>query len=85
MRKQRPAKEIVQEFHHLAGRLRNWPERILVHYFKECLDEELLKICLCRAPGEFIHEWYQVAVAMNNEIRQHCRAALEKLPRRQLG
>lgn len=49
MMKQRgwPTKEIVQEFHHLAGKFRNWPERILMHYFKKCLDEELLKICLC--------------------------------------
>ncbi|KAG8137778.1 hypothetical protein E2320_003729 [Naja naja] len=44
-----PAKEIVKEFRCLAGRLSNWPKRILVHYFKECLDEELLKICICRA------------------------------------
>ncbi|ETE62037.1 hypothetical protein L345_12209, partial [Ophiophagus hannah] len=35
-----PAKEIVKEFLRLAGRLSNWPEQILVHYFKECLDEE---------------------------------------------
>lgn len=41
--KRHPAKEVVQEFHCQTGKLRNWPERNLVHYFKEYINEELLK------------------------------------------
>ncbi|ETE64778.1 hypothetical protein L345_09452, partial [Ophiophagus hannah] len=64
--KSRPAKELVLEFRHLATSLRHWSQRILVHYFQEILDEELLKICLCHGlPEDRIYEWYWMAIAMN--------------------
>lgn len=37
----RPAKEYVGEFQRLTGKLRHWPERLLVHYFKGGLDQEI--------------------------------------------
>ncbi|ETE67941.1 hypothetical protein L345_06266, partial [Ophiophagus hannah] len=55
--KGRPTKELVLEFRCLATNLRHWSQRILVHYFQENLDEELLKICLCRGlPEDRIYE-----------------------------
>lgn len=41
------AKEYVQEFRRIAGKLWHWPERLLVYFFKEGLDKELLYICVC--------------------------------------
>ncbi|ETE65851.1 hypothetical protein L345_08375, partial [Ophiophagus hannah] len=70
--KGKPAKELMLEFRCLATNLRHWLERMLVHYFKESLDEELLKICLCcELPDDRIHEWYQIAIAMDNALKQH--------------
>ncbi|KAG8137319.1 hypothetical protein E2320_004564 [Naja naja] len=81
----KPAKELMLEFRHLATNLRNWPERMLVHYFKESLDEEMLKICLCcELPDDKIHEWYRIAIAMDNALKQHRRNSTERQPGRQL-
>ncbi|ETE56632.1 hypothetical protein L345_17657, partial [Ophiophagus hannah] len=55
--KGRPAKDLVLEFRCLATNLRHWSQRLLVHYFQESLDEELLKICLCHGlPEDRIYE-----------------------------
>lgn len=81
-----PVKEVVQEFCRQAARLRNCPECILVHYFKECIYEELLKMCLCwGVSDDRVFKWYKVATVMDNELRQHRRTMLEKQPQRQLG
>ncbi|KAG8139486.1 hypothetical protein E2320_002250 [Naja naja] len=81
--KGRPAKELVLEFRHLVTSLRHWSERILVHYFQESLDEELLKIC-CGLPEDRIYEWYRMAIAMDNVLRLHRRSNTERQPRTQL-
>lgn len=41
----RPAKELKWEFRRLAGKLRDWPERLMVHTFKEALDLDLRQAC----------------------------------------
>ncbi|KAG8139841.1 hypothetical protein E2320_002610 [Naja naja] len=38
----RPTKEYIQQFCRVAGMLRQWQERLLVYFFKESLDHELL-------------------------------------------
>lgn len=40
------AKEYVLEFRRVASKLRHWPERLLVYFFKENLDWELLHACV---------------------------------------
>lgn len=47
-----PTKEYIQEFRRVAGKLRQWPEKLLLHFFKEGLDCELLHVCIYRGvPG----------------------------------
>ncbi|ETE63213.1 Retrotransposon-derived protein PEG10, partial [Ophiophagus hannah] len=38
-----PTKDLVLEFRRLTTNLKHWSQRLLVHYFQESLDEELLK------------------------------------------
>lgn len=42
----RSAKEYIKEFKKIAGRLRVWPERLLVHQFHMGLDRELRQACI---------------------------------------
>lgn len=44
----RPARDYVKEFCTLAGRLRAWPERLLVHQFRSGLDRELRQASVYR-------------------------------------
>lgn len=43
----RPAK-YVRDFRRVTGRLRQWSERSLIHYFKQGLDRDLLQACIYR-------------------------------------
>lgn len=37
-KKGHPTKELVWKFQRVAGKLRDWPEHLLAHHFKEALD-----------------------------------------------
>lgn len=41
-------KEYVREFRRVAGKLRYWPERLLVYHFKKGFDKELRWVCIYR-------------------------------------
>ncbi|ETE60040.1 hypothetical protein L345_14221, partial [Ophiophagus hannah] len=73
-----PAKVYVREFQRLTGKLQYWPERLLVHFFKEGLDKELCNTCVCQGISDRIHDWYQMVVAMDIELHWHPRDAREK-------
>ncbi|KAG8148169.1 hypothetical protein E2320_022436 [Naja naja] len=77
----RPSKEYVREFHRIDGKLRHWPKRLLVHFFKEGFDKELCHTCICWGVPDRIHDWYQMAVAMDLELHQHQKEAPEKKPK----
>lgn len=42
----RPVKEYVREFRRVAGLIERWPERSLVHHFKNGLDNNLFQACI---------------------------------------
>lgn len=65
--------------------MRYWPEHLLLHYFKEDLDQELCNTCVFHGVNNHIHDWYQMAVAMDLEIHSYCKETSEKKPRRQFG
>lgn len=46
------AKEFIWEFRCIAGKLRQWPEWLLVYHFKESLDWELLQACIYQGGPE---------------------------------
>ncbi|KAG8139509.1 hypothetical protein E2320_002275, partial [Naja naja] len=66
----------------IPRKLQDWPECLVVHYFKEGQDKELLKICLCHGVSDRIHSWHWMAIMMNLKPKEEM---LEKKPRRQLG
>lgn len=66
----RPAWEYVQEFRKIAGRLRGWPDRLLVHQFHMGLDWELRQACVYRGLRSDISDWYKVAVGLDVGLRE---------------
>lgn len=69
----RPAKEYVREFRRVAGKLQQWPECLLIYYFKEGLDRELFHACIYRGVPDWIHDWQQMVVALDIELKQYKR------------
>lgn len=53
-----PTKEYVWEFWKIAGRIREWSERSLIHYFKEGLDHDLFQACTYWGIPDPLREWY---------------------------
>lgn len=49
----RPVTEYIREFRRLSGKLRGWPERLVVHHFKTCLDRALRQACVPRSATPF--------------------------------
>lgn len=47
-----------------------WLERLLVYFFKECLDHELLNACIYWVVPDQIHKWYQMAVMMDLKLKR---------------
>lgn len=54
----RPAKDYVKEFWMIAGRLRAWPEHMLVHQFHLGLDRDLRQACVYRGLPPCLSEWF---------------------------
>ncbi|XP_039176537.1 uncharacterized protein LOC120297685 [Crotalus tigris] len=40
----RPVREFIREFQRVAGRLRSWPEKLLVHHFRHGLDVDYVRL-----------------------------------------
>ncbi|KAM3835807.1 uncharacterized protein M6D78_010313 [Vipera latastei] len=61
----RPAVRYVGEFRKVAGRLRSWPERLLVHHFKAGLDSALRRACVVRGVPARLQDWFRVAIELD--------------------
>lgn len=64
----------------MFSKLWQWPERLLVYFFKESLDHELLHACIYRGVPDQIHEWHWMTVAMDLELKRYkkCGATEQK-------
>ncbi|KAK9401553.1 hypothetical protein NXF25_012267 [Crotalus adamanteus] len=69
----RPIREFIREFQRVAGRLRTWPERLLVHHFRNGLDKELRQACIIRGVPCRLHDWFKVVTELYNGL-QECRS-----------
>lgn len=66
----RSADDYVREFRRVAGKLRVWPERLLVHQFKVGLDCTLYQACAYRGLPYQLSNWYQAVVELDAELRE---------------
>ncbi|XP_058032369.1 uncharacterized protein LOC131194853 [Ahaetulla prasina] len=48
----KPLKQFVWDFRRVAGNLRHWPDRVLLHFFKEAIDQNIRKACSTRGIPE---------------------------------
>ncbi|XP_058021226.1 uncharacterized protein LOC131189232 [Ahaetulla prasina] len=64
----KPLKQFVWDFRRVAGNLRHWPEAILLHYFKEAIDQNIRKACSTRGIPEQLNTWYNVSIALDREF-----------------
>ncbi|XP_039191766.1 UDP-GlcNAc:betaGal beta-1,3-N-acetylglucosaminyltransferase-like protein 1 isoform X1 [Crotalus tigris] len=78
----RPAKDYIREFQKLAGRLRSWPDRLLVHHFCNGLDNEIRRACIVRGIGGRLSDWFKAAMELDIGLREHTSGRENRLPPR---
>lgn len=74
----RPALDYIREFRWVAGRLRGWPERLLVHQFRGGLDRDLRQACVYPGISHRLQGWYQAVIDLDTGLREFC-------PKRDMG
>lgn len=75
-----PVKELVWQFRRLAGKVQDWPGRLLVHPFKNALDPELRRACSIRGVTEGIQNWYTTAAMLDYDLHPHRNLTLKSRP-----
>lgn len=73
----RPLVEYIREFRRLAGKVRGWPERLLVHQFKTGLDRVLRQACVTRGLPPRLVAWIQAATEIDAELKRDDRSRLD--------
>ncbi|KAK9395714.1 hypothetical protein NXF25_019075 [Crotalus adamanteus] len=68
--KGRPVREYVREFQQVAGRLRTWPERLLVHNFHWGLDKDLRQACVMRGVPPRLQDWFRVVSELDAGLQE---------------
>ncbi|KAK9409824.1 Retrotransposon-derived protein PEG10 [Crotalus adamanteus] len=76
----RPAKDYIRGFQKLAGRLRSWPDRLLVHHFRNGLDNEIRRACIVRGIGGRLTDWFKAAMELDIGLREHSSGPDDVLP-----
>ncbi|XP_039197259.1 malonyl-CoA-acyl carrier protein transacylase, mitochondrial isoform X1 [Crotalus tigris] len=66
----RRATDYVREFRRVAGRLRSWPERLLVHQFRAGLDRELHQACVLRGVPSRLQDWFRVVIDLDTGLQE---------------
>ncbi|KAK9395616.1 RTL1: Retrotransposon-like 1 [Crotalus adamanteus] len=66
----RPVREYIREFQRVAGRLRSWPECLLVHHFQAGLDSELRRACVVRGIPSRLPEWFKVVMELDAGLQE---------------
>ncbi|KAM3843808.1 uncharacterized protein M6D78_001968 [Vipera latastei] len=65
----RPVIDYIREFQQVAGKLRSWPERHLVHHFRAGLDGALHRACICGIPSR-LQDWFLVTVELDVGLQE---------------
>ncbi|KAK9395611.1 hypothetical protein NXF25_018972, partial [Crotalus adamanteus] len=55
----------------LAGKLRGWPERLLVYQVRDGLSREVYQNCLPRGIPDDLHAWYQLATTVEVDLMEY--------------
>lgn len=71
--------EYVRNFRQVAGRLRSWPEHLLVHHFWAGLDWELRQACVIMGVPNQLQEWFQVVVELDTGLQEFRRRGEDPL------
>lgn len=66
-----PMAEYIWEFWRVAGKLRHWPEWLLVYHFKNDLNSELFHACLSWGIPYQIHDRYRMATVIDLDMREY--------------
>ncbi|KAK9395748.1 hypothetical protein NXF25_019109 [Crotalus adamanteus] len=79
----RPAREYVRDFQRVAGRLRSWPECLLVHHFRAGLDKDLRWVCVVRGIPCRLPEWFRVVTELDAGLQEFQRMPeTQQIPQR---
>ncbi|KAK9409631.1 hypothetical protein NXF25_000806 [Crotalus adamanteus] len=78
----RPVREYVRDFQRVAGRLRSWPEHLLVHHFRAGLDKDLRRACVVRGIPCQLPEWFRVITKLDAGLQEFQRMPeIQQIPR----
>ncbi|KAK9406808.1 hypothetical protein NXF25_005582 [Crotalus adamanteus] len=66
----RPVQDYIRDFQKVAGRLRSWPDHLLVHHFRTGLDIDLRRACVVRGIVGRLSEWFKAAVELDVGLRE---------------
>ncbi|KAK9397281.1 hypothetical protein NXF25_020642 [Crotalus adamanteus] len=69
--KGRPVQEYIREFQKVAGRLRSWPDSLLIHHFRTGLDTTIRQACIVRGVVGRLADWYRAVVELDVGLRDH--------------
>ncbi|KAG8139418.1 hypothetical protein E2320_002181 [Naja naja] len=64
------AVEYVPDFHRVVGKLRAWPERLLVHQFRVGLDRELCQSCVYQGISHQLQNWFQAVIDLDAGLQE---------------
>ncbi|KAK9411889.1 hypothetical protein NXF25_003064 [Crotalus adamanteus] len=67
----RPVQEYIREFQKVAGRLRSWPDCLLIHHFRAGLDTDIRRACVVRGVVGRLVDWVKAAVELDLGLRDH--------------
>ncbi|XP_039189868.1 uncharacterized protein LOC120303953 [Crotalus tigris] len=81
----RPIREYVREFQRVAGRLRAWPERLLVYHFCNGLDKDLRQACIVRGVPCRFQDWFRVVTELHAGLQEFRLVAADSSIPRQVG
>ncbi|KAK9408175.1 hypothetical protein NXF25_006949 [Crotalus adamanteus] len=65
----RPVQEYIREFQKVAGRLRSWPDSLLIHHFRTGLDTNIRQACIIRGVVGRLADWFKAAVELDIGLR----------------
>ncbi|KAK9412177.1 hypothetical protein NXF25_003352 [Crotalus adamanteus] len=65
----RQVQEYIHEFQKVAGRLRSWPDRLLIHHFRTGLDTDIRRACIVRGVVGRLADWFKAAVELDIGLR----------------
>ncbi|KAK9401689.1 hypothetical protein NXF25_010045 [Crotalus adamanteus] len=78
----RPVKTYIREFQKAAGRLRSWPDRLLIHHFQAGLDSDIRRACAVRGVVGRLVDWFKAAMELEFGLRDRPDVRADRPPAR---